>query len=105
MTPPTIDWGGLALFVGSITALLTFVGGFIMQVLVFRRQGRMDATLKNTHDLVNGLAERKDSAIKEAGVARGVAMGKAEGEAKAAVATELAKSALDKIPAAKPEKK
>ena len=77
-----MDYQGIALVIGAIAGLVTVVGGFLLQVLTFWRQGKMmeqdlarDVIAKQTHDLVNGLSARKDEAQKSAAFAEGKAAG------------------------------
>lgn len=77
----------IAIVLAAIGVLIPIVGNFILAIATFIRAGQ-------THELVNGLSERKDEAVKAAAKAEGKIEGKAEGEQAIATAIDLAKAAI-----------
>lgn len=89
---PVTDYQGMSILIGAIAAFLTVLGGFIMQVLMFIRQGQLASRQERveqvvtevakvavtTHDLVNSLSDRKDKAQKEAAYEQGKVVGAEE---------------------------
>lgn len=73
-----IDLGGVAAVLGGAAALITVIGGFVMQVLTFVRQGQLmasgiarDNKLAQVHDLVNSQSEKLNEAIRAVAFAEG----------------------------------
>ena len=78
----TVNYAGIAAMIGALTAFMTVVGTFVMQLLAYRRQGQILAQGKEIHKLVNGVSHELSEAKEK------VAFG--EGE-KAGAATEQAR--------------
>lgn len=94
-----IDANGIVAVLGAASAFIIGVGTFALKVLSELRQMKtqqsdMHTEITKTHDLVNGLAERKDDAVKAAAKAEGKIEGKAESEQVVAAAIDLTKTAI-----------
>lgn len=73
------DFSGIALLIGSITAFLSVIGGFTIQVVLLIRQGARLVEVQKlavvTHDLVNSKSEEQARLIKELAYAAGLKAG------------------------------
>lgn len=74
MTGP-IDWNGISVFLGALAAFITVVGGFVMQVLIFVRQGKALVASKELHASVNGQTAVLNETVKNLAFAKGEATG------------------------------
>lgn len=64
----TVDFQGIAILIGAVVAAIVTLGGFVLQVLIFLRQGRL-------HVLVNSQSEKLNVAIAKNAFADGVQAG------------------------------
>lgn len=93
----------IAIVMGASGVLVTTIVNAILSYLAFKRAGQ-------THDLVNGLSEKRQEEAKAVGKAEGKEEGRVAGDQVAAAAIELTKVAIttkaaEQPPAASPPPK
>lgn len=65
------DYQGIAVVLGAGSVFISSLVTSALAIALFIRQGRMERKIDVTHDLVNGLSEKKDVAIAGAAFAAG----------------------------------
>ncbi len=73
-----LDLPGIAIVIGAIAAAVPVIGGFVLQVLTYRRQAARDAQVAAIKSQVDGLGETREAMALRAGTAEGHAQGVAD---------------------------
>lgn len=73
-----IDLQGVGIVIGAVAAAVPVVGGFVLQVLTYRRQAKRDQDVSAIKAGVDGLGEKREAMALRAGNAEGHAKGVAD---------------------------
>lgn len=82
-----IDYQGMAILIGAITAFLTVVGGFAMQIAIFIRQGHAIQVSKELNASVDGQSKLLNEAVRSGAFSAGEAAGVATERANPQIAS------------------